>query len=144
MRLGLSRRTDLATRALLALDELGERTKAADLAELIGTSAGFCTQVLAPLVGRGWVRSEPGPTGGYTVACSIDSLSVLDVIEAIEGPTVSGRCVLENRNCEATGPCALHTPWIAARTLLLGELGSTTLGSLRHPDVQRDRRALGS
>ena len=129
MRLEITRRTDLATRAFLALAASGQRTKAAHLAESVGTTPGFLSQVMGPLVGRGWVRSEPGPTGGYVAVADAADLSVLDVIEAIEGATDTGRCVLEDRACRAPGtpPCALHHPWTKARDHLLAELAATPL-----------------
>lgn len=85
MRLEITRRSDLATRALLALAAAGERTKASVLAEAVGTTPGFLSQAMTPLVARGWVRSEPGPTGGYTVLVDPATVSVLEVIEAVEG-----------------------------------------------------------
>ena len=130
MRLEITRRADLATRALLELAARGTKTKAADLAERIGASAGFLTQAMTPLVARGWVRSEPGPSGGYVAAADLSDVSVLDVIEAVEGPTDTARCVLEDRACNGGGPCALHQPWSRARSQLLRELEATPLSSL--------------
>lgn len=129
MRLELTRRTDLATRALLDLASRGTRSKAADLAERIGTTPGFLSQALAPLVARGWIRSDPGPCGGYTATVALSDVSVLEVIEAVEGPTDTGRCVLEDRPCGG-GPCALHEPWSRARKQLLDELTRTPLSKL--------------
>jgi len=130
MRLEVSRRADLATRALLELDPAGQRLKSTQLSEAIGTTPGFLSQVLAPLVARGWVRSDPGPTGGYSVTARLQDVSVLDVIEAIEGPTDVSRCVLEDRPCDGEGPCALHVPWTRARQQLLRELASTPMSTL--------------
>ena len=75
----------------------------------------------------------PGPTGGYESAVAPARLSVLDVIEAVEGPTVTGRCVLVDRPCSDGGHCALHQPWGRARAGLLDELGRTTLADLEVP-----------
>jgi Rrf2 family protein len=130
MRLEITRRTDLATRALLELGGRSGRTKAADLAESIGTTAGFLSQALTPMVAAGWVRSDPGPSGGYSLAADLGDVSVLAVIEAVEGPTDAGRCVLEDRACSGGGPCALHQPWSRARSLLTRELASSTVASL--------------
>lgn len=130
MRLEITRRSDLATRALLALAAADARLKSAQLAEQIGTTAGFVPQVLAPLAARGWVRSDPGPTGGYRLAADLADVSVLDVIEAIEGPTDTGRCVLEDRSCGRGGPCALHQPWSTARGHLLAELAETPIAAI--------------
>ena len=130
MRLEITRRADLATKALLELAARGTKTKAADLAEKIGASAGFLAQAMTPLVARGWVRSEPGPSGGYISATDLAELSVLDVIEAVEGPTDTAQCVLEDRACSGGGPCALHQPWSRARAQLLRELEATPLSGL--------------
>jgi Rrf2 family protein len=130
MRLEITRRSDLATRALVELAHLGRRTKSAELAEAIGTTSGFLSQAMTPLAERGWVRSEPGPTGGYVLTADLADVSVLDVIEAIEGPSDAGRCVLEDRPCGSAVACALHQPWQRARTHLLDELSSSTLDAL--------------
>lgn len=130
MRLEVSRKADLATRALLELARSATRVKAADLATSLGTTPGFLTQVIAPLTAKGWVRSEPGPSGGYLATVSLDEVSVLEVIEAVEGPTETGRCVLEDQPCAKTGPCALHQPWSTARARLIEELRSTSLADL--------------
>lgn len=132
MRLEITRRADLATRALLALMEAGERLKSTDLADRVGTTPGFLSQAMTPLVAGGWVRSDPGPTGGYTATAGPEAVSVLDVIEAVEGATDTGRCVLEERPCAGAGGglCALHRPWTIARNQLLEELASTPVSSL--------------
>jgi Rrf2 family iron-sulfur cluster assembly transcriptional regulator len=130
VRLELTRRADLATRALVLLAGSGERLKGARLAEALGTTEGFVPQVVQPLVVSGWVRSERGPTGGYSASVDLSTVSVLDVIEAVEGATPTTRCVLADRPCNETGRCALHDPWSRARTQLLGELAATPLSSL--------------
>ncbi len=133
MRLEITRRSDLASRSVVVLARSGGRMKSAELAEALGTTAGFVPQILGPLVERGWVTSVPGPTGGYEAAAAPERLSVLDVIEAVEGPTVTGRCVLVDRPCADAGHCALHQPWGRARAGLLDELARTTLADLELP-----------
>ena len=137
MRLEITRRTDLATRALLELHDPDTQLKAAELAARLDASAGFLTQAMTPLVARGWVTSEPGPTGGYHLTGDLAGITVLDVVEAVEGSTDTTECVLQHRACSAAAPCALHDPWSKARTLLLAELGSTTLASLVGRPVRR-------
>ena len=134
MRLEVSRKADLATRTLLELARSGRRSKASALAEQVGTTPGFLSQVVAPLTVRGWVRSDPGPAGGYLATVDLGEVSVLDVIEAVEGPTDTGKCVLEDRDCAGGGVCALHTPWSQARSQLLAELAGTPLSQLAARD----------
>lgn len=130
VQLSITRRTDLATRALLSLERSGQKRKASDLAAELDASAGFLAQAMTPLVNRGWVRSEPGPTGGYRAVVSLDDVSVLDVVEAVEGPTDITRCVLETRLCNKGGRCALHDAWARARSDLLSDLAGTPLSSV--------------
>ena len=103
------------------------RVKGPALADAVGSTSGFLSHVVNPLVRQGWVRSDPGPSGGYSLVVALGEVSVLAVIEAVEGPTVSGRCVLADRPCEQTGTCALHVPWMRARALLLSELAATSV-----------------
>lgn len=112
-----------------SLDVLAEhgKMKSAELAELVGSTRGFVPQVLSPLVRAGWLTSEPGPGGGYVLLADLRDISLLALIEAIEGPTNSGRCVFSGRPCEEADPCALHEPWSDARNLLLAELQNTTV-----------------
>jgi Rrf2 family protein len=136
VRLEVTRKSDLATRALLVLASRDRRAKSADLADALGTTPGYLTQVVAPLAARGWVDSEPGPTGGYRATVALGDVTVLDVIEAVEGPSESGRCVLEERPCAGGGQCALHVPWSRARTQLVAELARTPLSALAMEEPQ--------
>lgn len=104
-----------------------DRRKATELAAAVGSTPGFVAQVLTPLVRAGWVRSDPGPSGGYQLTAAPGTVSVLDVIEAIEGPTVSGWCVLGDEPCEERGTCALHAAWARARAQLLDELAGQAI-----------------
>ncbi len=111
------------------LAEQGDRLKGPQLAAIVGTTSGFVSQVLAPLVRAGWVRSDPGPSGGYSLTADLDDVSVLAVIETIEGPTDSGRCVLADRLCNDGGTCALHVPWVQARSHLRDQLDAVSVAA---------------
>jgi Rrf2 family iron-sulfur cluster assembly transcriptional regulator len=130
MRLEITQRADLAVRALIALQEAPTRLKSVDLAEALGTTAGFIPQVMGPLVRAGWVQSVPGPTGGYERRCDLDSLTVLEVVETIDGPTDNGRCVVAERLCDAVEPCALHVAWARARHELRESLAALSLAEV--------------
>ena len=129
MRLEVTRRSDLAVRSLQALAASSERVKGPELAEIVGSTSGFVSQVMTPLVRVGWVRSDPGPSGGYSLTADLDDVSVLAVIETIEGPTDSGRCVLADRPCNERGTCALHVPWLLASAQLRAQLDATSVAA---------------
>lgn len=113
------RRTDLALSALRLLGEAeGRRLSGTAVAREVGTSASFLPQIMSPLIRAGWVVSERGPGGGYTLTDDSDSISLLDVIEATEGPTVDGRCALRDAPCPGDAPCQVHHVAVAAREML--------------------------
>lgn len=97
---------------------------------MIGTSHGFLGQAMTPLVRAGWVSSTRGPLGGYRLRPAAQP-SILEVIEAIEGPTDTGACVLDaDEVCAAATdgarqPCALHDAWIRAQRAMRDELFSS-------------------
>jgi len=125
MRLELSRRTDLALKALRHLDAAGGTVPRSDLAAAIGTTPDFVARVVAPLVKAGWVRSEPGRGGGYTFDTDLERISVLELIRATEGVPAATTCVLRGGPCGLDDRCELHDAWSAARDALLKELDAT-------------------
>jgi Rrf2 family protein len=127
VRLEVTQRADLAVRALVALAEARARLKSGQLASALGSTPGFVPQVMAPLVRAGWVRSEPGPTGGYELLIGLDQVNVLTVVEMVDGPTDDGRCVVAVQPCSARQPCPIHTAWARAREELMGALGAVTV-----------------
>jgi Rrf2 family protein len=130
MRLEVTRKSDLAVRTLVVLAQERTRVKASVLASRTGATPGFMPQVVSPLVRTGWVSSDPGPTGGYSLRADPAQITVLDVIEAIEGATDTTTCVLADRPCSEQGTCALHLPWSRAREQLLGGMRSVTVADL--------------
>lgn len=136
MRLEISRRADLAVRALLVVHEAHDRIKAEDLATRLDTTAGFVPQIVGPLVKQGWMRSDPGPRGGYSGAIDLEHVSVLEVIEAIDGPTDLGRCVVADGPCGRAPHCALHVAWGRARDELSTQLDGMSLATLAGATVR--------
>ncbi|HEX6256017.1 MAG TPA: Rrf2 family transcriptional regulator [Euzebyales bacterium] len=132
MRLELTRKTDLALRALRVLVDSGGLHKGSDLADALDTTTAFLSQVIAPLSRAGWVRSVPGPRGGYQATGFAVDVSVLELIEAVEGPVETGRCVLRPQPCPAELPCAVHDAWLPARDALTGRLAATPVLSAVH------------
>ena len=129
MRLEVLPRTELTLRVLQTLSD-GARWRAATIAEHVGSSAQYVARLVAPLTRAGWVRSVPGPTGGHELAADLGDISVLDLIEAVEGPIETGRCVMAERPCPAPEPCALHEAWIPARDALTARLAATPISAL--------------
>lgn len=116
----LQKKTDLALAALRHLDSsLRNRVTGPQLAEAIGTTIPFLPQVMSPLIRAGWVTSERGPGGGYALTDASTTATLYDVIEATEGPTVTGRCVMRDAPCPGTDPCRIHFVADDARAVLI-------------------------
>lgn len=127
MRLELNKRTDLALRAMEELCVEETRVAGPALAESLSTTRQYLPQIMNPLVKARWVRSTPGPHGGYQLLVTLEEISVLELIEVMEGPTANGTCVLTGDECPGDRLCALHGAWQLARDALTRELGGMSL-----------------
>jgi Rrf2 family protein len=144
MRLTLTKEAEYALRALvwLAQAEAMEAAAAAEVGHAGGTVARhkaaaisaaadiplhFAARVLAHLQREGLLRARAGQQGGYTLARPAGDVSLLDVIEAVEGPLQTRTCVLRDAACSSDGPCVLHNAWRTAQSALREVLERTTL-----------------
>jgi Rrf2 family protein len=127
MHLEVSKKTDLALRAMTHLHQVGRVSPGPELAVAIDTTISYLPQILRPLILADWIAATPGPGGGYRLTAGLGDLSVLNVIETVEGETTNDRCVLRGTPCPVQEQCALHTSWVRARGALLAELDSTSL-----------------
>lgn len=129
----LGRRAEYALRAAVHLarrDADGSPRKGRMIAEATGVPPQYLPQVLAGLVRAGLVRSAPGPRGGYALTRAPETISLLDVIEAVDGPLASAVCPLRGVHCGGSEPCGLHADWRAAQELARAGLGAATLAQV--------------
>ncbi len=127
MRLDLNRRTDLALRAMEELCVQESRVAGPELAEALSTTRQYLPQILNPLVKARWVRSTPGPHGGYELLVPLEEISLLELIEVMEAPTRNDLSVLTGESCPQDELCALHGAWQQARDALMRELDQMSL-----------------
>jgi Rrf2 family protein len=132
MRLELTRRADYGIRAMLALARspdsraLSVRAIAADHA----IPARFLPSAMTDLARAGLVEATTGRSGGYRLARPASSISLLDVVEALDGDPRRRTCVLRGSPCLVSGTCDVHEVFAAAQEALLGELGGATLADV--------------
>lgn len=135
-----TRRTDYGIRALLYLALSDQpRVKAAEIAEQMDVPIGFLHQVLQELQRALLVTSRPSRSGGYSLARAATDITVLQIVEALEGPIHAPECALRGGPCHWEDVCALHWVWSAAQDALAAELASATL-----QQVADDDRALAA
>lgn len=131
MRLELTRRGDYAIRAVIALARHApEVVGAARLAEETGIPRRFVPQVMTEVVRSGIAEARLGRSGGYRLARPAGSLSVLDVVEAVEGDMGRRTCVLRNAPCGLDGTCDVHGVFMAAQDAFLEDLRRASIASL--------------
>ncbi len=132
MRLELTKRGDYAIRAALALAraEPGNRLSVRRIAAEMGIPVRFLPQVMADLVRAGLAVAVPGRNGGYVLARPASELTLLDVIEAVEGDSRRQTCVLRGGPCGFNGFCDVHDVFFAAQDSMLRTLSATSLASL--------------
>jgi len=131
MRLELTKKTDLAFRALLIIaEEHGDRVNGAALADELGVSGQYLPHVMAPLTRTGWIASVSGPHGGYSLNVELEDISLLQLIEAVEGEVDDSRCLHLGPVHESNETCALHVPWQRAKHAMIEELEHTRLSQL--------------
>jgi len=77
-----------------------------EIAESLHVSEAHLAKVLQRLMRVGLVSSVRGPGGGYTLARARDEITLLDIVEAIEGPLDAIDCIMPVRTCTG-GACIL-------------------------------------
>lgn len=132
MRLELTRRGDYAVRAMIALARrAGDGPLSARrIAEGMRIPDRFIPQVMADLGRAGLVTATPGRNGGYRLARAPEAISLLDVVEAIEGDSRRQSCVLRGGPCGRDGYCDVHDVFFAAQDAMLDTLAGASLAGL--------------
>lgn len=137
MRVALGRKGDYSVRAVLDLSAIraGERRKAREIAADMEIPQRYVTQILADLVREGILTAVAGPGGGYALAKPAEDLTLLEVVEAAEGPVTLDRCVLRGGPCGWTEICPVHGVWTRAQQALVDELARITFAELARIDT---------
>jgi Rrf2 family transcriptional regulator, cysteine metabolism repressor len=130
----ISRRTDYATRALvaLALEQDVRPVKIQELAERTDTPISVLEQVLPQLRSAGIVRSERGPSGGYRLNHAPGEITLERVVRILQGPLAPIACATRHapEPCSMLAGCALHETWSDVRDATIAILERTTFADL--------------
>ncbi len=138
----LTKRGDYAVRAVLALARLpdGKLLSVRRIAEEMTIPVRFLPQVMGDLVAAGLVEATTGRAGGYRLARPAMAVTLLDVVEAVEGDSRRRNCVLRAGPCGVDGFCDVHDVFFAAQDAMLDMLGAARIGDL---PVRRGGRLAG-
>ena len=128
----ISRRTDYGVRVIVDLAALpkGSRASTSEIADRQNIPAPFLAKIISQLSLSGLVSTYRGSGGGVSLARPASEISLLEVIEALDGPLRLNRCAIEPQACPRTGQCPVHPVWAQAQTDLTSLLSSTTFDDL--------------
>ena|GEM_PF-135183 len=131
----MSTRGDYACRALLSLALHGATetpTSVRDVADRTGLPQPYLEQILLALKGAGLVRSKRGVGGGYVLARDPATITLAQVVSAVDGPIVAGDfgAPHENGACDHEGQCVLLSIWAEVGATMRAHLQSFTLADM--------------
>ena len=114
---------------------------AREIAERRVIPARFLEQIFVSLRRADLVVAARGAKGGFTLSREPEAITVLDVVEALEGPLASSPCdSARDEACGKSGTCAAGPMWARATNALRDVFASTTLASLAGTQDSFDRR----
>ena len=128
----ITRQADYAVRAMLFLAKLEPTQRAAtsQIAEVQKIPPSFLAKIISQLSIAGLIHTSRGARGGVLLSRPAASISLLEVVEAIDGPISLNECTLTPDICEFSGDCPMHQIWCETQNDLVKKLRQTTFGQL--------------
>lgn len=127
----ITRQADYAVRAVLYLARRGsERAATSQVAQNQRIPPSFLAKIISQLSIAGLLHTARGAHGGVTLAREPKDISVLEVVEAIDGPIHLNDCVNGEGSCTFESDCPLRPVWCEAQGELIGRLKKTDFASL--------------
>lgn len=112
----VTREADYAIRCVLYLAEHdGQISMVEGIAKEMHIPRSFLAKILQKLARASVVKSFRGVKGGFQLAKSPSEISLLDVVEAIEGEVAMNICALHRNSCDRSATCPVHPAWVEIR-----------------------------
>jgi Rrf2 family protein len=120
----ITRQADYAVRALVYLAQLdpGKRAATGQIAQEKCIPPSFLAKIVSQLSIAGLLQTSRGARGGVSLAKPAAEISLLDVVEAIDGPILLNDCVAELNSCKYDDDCPLKSIWCEAQKNLVDHL----------------------
>ena len=126
----LSKRTDYGLIAMKHLASHGNAScSAREIAVAYHIPAELLAKVLQKLVRKGLLASQQGINGGYVLARDPATISIVDVLEALEGPIAITPCE-QGDDCEQWVLCSVRDPLLKVKAKVVRVLGDTSIHEL--------------
>ncbi|WP_140910089.1 SUF system Fe-S cluster assembly regulator [Cognatiluteimonas lumbrici] len=139
--LRVTRLTDYATVVLTVLAARHDDVlSAADLATAAGLELPTVAKVLRPLAQAGLVEGFRGAAGGYRLARDPAEISLVEVVEAMEGPLGMTECSLHDGTCGIEASCGVRANWLRINDVVADALRAVSLAEMLAPPAPRRAR----
>lgn len=138
--LRVTKLTDYATVVLTVLAARPDAVlSASELAEQAGLEAPTVAKVLKPLAAAGLVEGFRGANGGYRLARPAAAISLVEIVEAMEGPLAMTECSIHAGQCGIEHSCGVRANWRRINDVVAEALGSVTLAQMLQPPARLPR-----
>ena len=139
--LRVTKLTDYATVVLTVLAARpGEVLSATELAEAGGLEPPTVSKLLKPLAQAGLVEGLRGVHGGYRLTRPPTQITLIQIVEAMEGPLAITECAGEQHQCGLARQCGVRSNWRLINDVVADALRGVTLEQMLHPLPLSDRR----
>ncbi len=108
----------------------GQPIPAKEIAGAAAVPPHFLAKILQQLARAGMLKSYRGPTGGFLLARAPEEITLLDIVDVLEGITQYKRCAVGLADCSDEMPCPMHESWKALREQVLSYLRNRTVADL--------------
>jgi FeS assembly SUF system regulator len=139
--LRVTKLTDYATVVLTVLAARpGDVLSATELAEQAGLEIPTVAKLLKPLAQAGLVAAFRGSNGGYRLARAATDISLVQIVEAMEGPLGMTECSLHDGACGIESSCGVRANWRRINDVVADALREVTLAQMLAPPPRLPRR----
>lgn len=129
--LRVTKLTDYATVVLTTLAAQSDAVhSASELAERAGLEVPTVAKVLKPLAQAGLVVGFRGANGGYRLARVASEISLIEIVEAIEGPLGMTECSVHAGACGIEQSCNVRANWRRINDVVADALRGVTLAQM--------------
>lgn len=128
----ITRQADYALRAMLYLarTDPNQRASTSQIANVQQIPPSFLAKIISQLSIAGLIHTSRGARGGVTLARPTEEISLLDVVEAIDGPILLNECTHSKDGCPFGEECPIQPIWCNAQEELVNKLKSTKFADL--------------
>lgn len=112
---------------ITAASKEGGKMSIRDICREIGAPEHFTAKILQDLSRKGLVSSLKGPNGGFFMEENQHRISLLEIVEAIDGNSLFTGCGLGLKQCSEVQPCPIHNKFKTIRDSLHKMLMETTV-----------------